>query len=123
MSRTLAGRTLAFVGAVTAAALVGCSRQTPAAPVSPEANLRDVMKGAPAEAQQMADAAASAVEKQEPGEAFVVVNKLATAPDLTPEQRQAAFQAAATLREQLARAAANGDPRATALLDAYRASK
>lgn len=120
--KTPPGLELLLSGALLAGAMAGCSKQRPAS-AEWEKDLRAAFKDSSKGAKEAADAAASASEQQERGRALLLLNALSTAPDVTPEQRAAASHAAATMRQELAKAAAQGDKEAAALMQAYRSSK
>jgi hypothetical protein len=115
----------ALTGALLLGLNAGCTKKPdgPATSAELPGNLREAFKDGSAAAKQMADAAATALEKQDRAQAFTLLNGLSTAPDVTPEQRQAASRAAAAMRERLAKEAAQGDQEAAALMQAYRSSK
>ncbi len=113
-----------LTGALLAGFGAGCSKKPAAAtPAELEASLRDAFKDGAEGARKMADAAADALQKQDRAQAFALLNGLSSAPELSPEQRQAAAHAATAMREQLAKDAAKGDQEAAALMQAYRSSK
>ena len=103
----------------------GCTKKPDGPPTAAEleGNLRTAFKDGSAGARQMADAAVTALEKQDRAQAFTLLNGLSAAPDLTSEQREAAARAAGAMRERLAKEAAQGDQEAAALMQAYRSGK
>ena len=88
-------------------------------PAAIEAAFRD----APIEVRQQATEVATALQSQNDAAAFVRLEKLSGRPDLTPEQRQAAFTSWMAVNARLQQAAANGNEGARDLLEKYRASK
>jgi len=120
MNRMLRGAAT-FLAAAWLAVFTGACHKP--ATTAADTGLREAFKDGSADAKRMADAAADALQKQDRPQAFLLLQNLSAAADLTPEERRAAAKAAADMRAQLAKAATNGDQEAAALLQAYRSSK
>jgi hypothetical protein len=119
-NRMLRGIPALLVGALLAVSTGACHKP---ATTAADTGLREAFKDGSADAKRMADAAADALQKQDRPQAFLLLQNLSAAADLTPEERRAAAKAAADMRAQLAKAATNGDQEAAALMNAYRQSK
>jgi hypothetical protein len=107
---------------------IGCSKNTKgaAATVTTEeapATIEKAFRDASAEAKQQATEAATAVQAQNDAAAFVRLENLSGRPDLTAEQRQAAFASWMAVNARLQKSAADGNNAARELLEKYRASK
>ena len=106
----------------------GCSKGAgPApAPVSIEEStptLESAFQQADPQVQAQANDAAVAMQGQDDAAAFVNLQSLSERPELTPEQRQAAFQAWYAVQQRLQAQATNGNQAAQELLNRYRATK
>lgn len=105
----------------------GCGRNSGgAATVTPEdapATIEGAFRNASAEVKQQATEAATAVQAQNDTAAFVQLQSLSGRPDLTPEQRKAAFASWMAVNARLQESAAKGNSAAQELLEKYRASK
>lgn len=107
---------------------IGCSRNnkgatTTVAPDEASATIETAFRDAPVEVKQQATEAATAVQAQNDTAAFVRLENLSGRPDLTAEQRQAAFASWMAVNARLQQSAANGNSAARELLEKYRASK
>ena len=106
---------------------IGCNKNNQnAATVTPEAapaTLENAFRGASAEVKQQATEAATAVQAQNDAAAFARLENLSGRPDLTAEQRQAAFASWMAVNARLQKSAADGNNAARELLEKYRASK
>lgn len=111
--------------AVTAA-WCGCNRTAPAPPpvaaAEVPATLEKAFAKAPPELAALAQAIAAAVRSQDP-QALMALNELSARPGLTAEQRGAVSACLAGLLEQTRQTAAQGDAKAAAAIQTYRATK
>jgi hypothetical protein len=106
---------------------VGCGRQaTPPAAADPAQAapvVDQAFAGADDALREEATAAVTALQQDQPAEAFVRLESLQSRPELTPAQREAAFQAWMAANARLQSEASNGNPGAQELLNRYRATK
>lgn len=119
-------RLLLILGAVLGLLAGGCSRDQPLEPVSLEEipTLTTNLFGAsPPEIRQAAFDAAEALRAGRPTVAWGLYNRLASAPNLTEEQRRFAARALTAASEAMAKAAESGDSEAARMQRAYGASK
>ncbi len=110
------------------ALLSGCSRdEVPPPQAVPIAEvpktLDEAFKNANAESRTVASLVNSALQAQDDPRAFVELQALCADPNLTPEQREAASKAMVSVNAKLLESAANGDQRATEVLNMHRARK
>src|SRR5439155_19673560 len=84
--------------------------------------LQDVCKEAKPEIKAAVDQIAGAIQDQAAPRAFLQLQQLSARTDLTPEQSMAAARAIASVRAQLAAAAARGDKAAAEMLEMYRST-
>jgi hypothetical protein len=84
--------------------------------------LTDSFKNAPAPVTAAARPAIQAAQANDPRAVFSL-SDLASRPDLSPEQREAVIRSMHAMLEQARKAAAKGDRRSEAVMNAYRASK
>jgi len=87
------------------------------------ATVETAFRSAPEEVRQQAAEAVTAIQSQNDGAAFVQFQTLSSRPDLTAEQRQAAFDSWMVANLRLQQSAAGGNNAAKELLEKYRASK
>ena len=85
--------------------------------------LQDACKDANPEIKTAADQIAGAIQDQAAPQAFLQLQQLSARTDLTTEQGLAVARAAASVRAQLAAAAARGDKAAAEALEMYRSTK
>ena len=122
-------KAVSFLGALGVLLLqIGCSRsnQGAATKVTPEeapATIESAFRDAAPEVKQQASEAATAVEAQNDAAAFARLENLSGRPDLTPEQRKAAFDSWMAVNARLQESAAKGNSAAQELLEKYKASK
>ena len=87
------------------------------------ATIEAAFNNAPTEVKQQATEAVTALQSQNDAGAFVQLQNLSGRPDLTAEQRKAAFASWMAVNARLQQSAANGNSAAKELLEKYRASK
>jgi hypothetical protein len=75
------------------------------------------------EVKNAANQVISSIQTKDEAKAFLELHVLASRPDLTPEQREAASRSILSLNERLRAAAEEGDNRAAEALQIYRSSK
>jgi len=132
MKSSLEGKcrlTAALLGLIMAALppLAGCKKKATAlTPVPVEqvpATMQQSFQQAPPEIRQSANEVVAAVEKGDEPHALVELQHLASRPELTQQQRDAAVRSWMAVHERLRAAAAKGDKRAEDALEHYRATK
>jgi len=113
--------------AVLVAVLAGCGKKAPAietmAPQEAAQTFQSVFKDAPAEAKSSANEVAASLQSENSGKAFLQLQELSKRSDLTADQTAAAVATMASVRANLATAAARGDKAAAELLEMYRSTK
>ena len=105
--------------------ITACGKKPSAKPISAE-EVPQVLSAAFKDAQPEASAAANEViASAQAGEPIMLqqTHELAARPELTDEQRKAAYRAAAALHQKMVEEAARGNQKAEEALKAYRASK
>lgn len=108
-------------------AMAGCKKKDAGtASLPPEqvpAAIETAFRSAPEPVRQQAAEASAAFQSGNDNAAFVQFESLTGRPDLTPEQRQAAFDSWMVANLRLQQSAAQGNSAAKELLEKYRASK
>ena len=118
---------LGGVGLACAVALAGCNRSSAVPPVATVAETANSMTNAflkaPPDAQMQAGMALAAAQKGDLVSSYAQLQELARRPDLTAEQRRAAFDAERAALSGLKEAATNGNVAAEAAIRHFRLSK
>jgi len=115
---------LLLLGAVCV--LPGCKDSQPPEPIAAAevpATVNNAFDSASPEVRAVAQEAVAALQKDEQSMALEALEALARKGELTPEQREAATQAALSVRAGIVDAAAKGDAAAQAFLEAQRSRK
>jgi hypothetical protein len=105
--------------------MVGCSKEPPPKVLTTEevqTTMKDAFKESPPEVTNMVNEAVTSADTDQP-KSLERLQQISAQPGLTPEQQKAATDATMALLRKLRENADNGDKKAQAALDRYRATK